>query len=241
MNTTRRRFLAASAGVAATTGFGVPGFLHSALAQSAPPKRFMLLFMPNSTLRDQWLSTGGRDAEAGTGDASQFTLNRLAAPLEPVRQYMTILHGVDMDSVNGDQHSSGQMRVTTGADVLMPNINGGPGNLPTAPSIDTIAAFESTVLNASATRFQQLVMSADTRGPSLHHRCITSDMMNQFIAPDNAPITVYSRIFAGVTPGGGMDQAAIMRLRARKQSVLDFLTADLNRLNARIPAAQRVK
>jgi hypothetical protein len=240
-STTRRKFLAAGAGVAAASGLGMPGFVTSALAQTAPPKRLMLLFMPNSNLRDLWLSTGGRDAEAGTGDATQFTLNRLAAPLEPIRQYMTILHGVNMDAVNGDQHSSGQIRVTTGADVLQPNINGGPGNLPTAPSLDTIAAMESPVINAKATRFLQLVMNADTRSPSLHHQCITSDMMNNFIAPDNVPMTVYSRIFAGVTPGGMVDQTALLKLRARKKSVIDFLTADLNRLNARVPAAQRIK
>jgi len=243
-STSRRKFLAAS-GVGAAASLGMPGFIKSSLAQSAatPPKRFMLIFMPNANLRDQWVSTGGRDVDAGTGTATTFTLNKLAMPFDPIKQYTTFIHGISMASMKGDLHSSAQIRVTTGADVRMPMAGGGGNNLPGGPSLDTLAANEGTVINGAATKFRQVVVNADTRSPSLHHQCITSAMNNDFIAPDNLPITVYNRLFADVTVGGtdAERQAALLKMKARKKSVLDFITADLGKLNARIPVAQRPK
>jgi hypothetical protein len=107
-----------------------------------------------------------------------------------------------------------------------------------------VIATESPLVAASTRPFKQLVMTADSRGPSLHHRCISSDMTNEFIPPDNAPMTVYTRLFANVMVGGGTpmeQQLAMQKLRARKQSVLDYLKADIARLNGRIPALQKPK
>src|SRR5688500_16662571 len=108
----RRKFLAL-AGSAGLGALGLPQFLRSSLAQTADgaPKRFMLFFMPNCSLRDRWVSTGGRSVDQGSGDAATFTLNTLAAPLEPIRPYMTMIHGINMDDMQGDLHSSAQIRV----------------------------------------------------------------------------------------------------------------------------------
>jgi hypothetical protein len=235
--------LAAGAGAAAASGF-VPGFLESAFAQTtAAPKRFVMIYMPNSNLRDSWLSTGGRNVTTATGDATQFTLNKHTMPLQPIQANMTLIHGINMDNMVGDLHSSAQIRVTTGADVVMPSAGPGGGNLPGGPSLDTVIAEESPIVAASTRPFKQLVVSADARGLSLHHRCITSDMMNQFVPPDNSPMTVYTRLFANVSVGGTAmeQQAALQKLRARKQSVLDFLKADISRMSSRVPALQRQK
>jgi hypothetical protein len=148
-----------------------------------------------------------------------------------------------MDNMQGDLHSSAQIRVTTGADVRMPSAGAGGGNLPGGPSLDTVIATESPLVEASKRPVKQLVLSADTRGPSLHHRCISSDMTNEFIPPDNSPMTVYTRLFSNVMVGGTPmeQQIAMQKLRARKQSVLDYLKADIARLNVRIPALQKPK
>ena len=242
---TRRRLMVTTGCLGAGTALlGTPAFLRSSLAQPAgAPKRFMTLFLPNSVIRARWVSQGGRDVDAGTGDATQFTRGALAEPLAPVQPQMTLIHGTYMREVQGDQHSSAQIRVTTGADVDMPNEGGGGGNLPTAPSIDTLAAEESPLIRAADVPFKQLVMSADTRGPSLHHRCISSDMSNAFIAPDNEPRVVFDRLFADASTATSSEerQRALEQLKLRKRSVLDFLTSDLQRLDQRIPAAQRPK
>ncbi len=243
-STSRRRFLAGGAGFAASTRFGADGLFRSALAQGAPPPtRFIQIYVPNSNLRDLWLSTGGRSVDANTGVATTFTLNKHTAPLEPVRQYMTLIHGTNLDSVLGDQHSSAQIRCTTGADVRMPHAGAGGGNLPAGPSLDTLIAEESTLVNAAATKLKRIVAIADGRGISLHHSCISSDMMSEFIPPDNAPINVYTQLFSNVvTTGTTADQAAaLQKLRARRQSVLDFLQADLARIKARVSAADGLK
>jgi hypothetical protein len=243
-STSRRRFLAAGAGVAASAHFGAEGLFRSALAQAMPPpKRFIQIFVPNSNLRDLWVSTGGRNVDANTGVATTFTLNKHTTPLDPVRQHMTLIHGINLDGVQGDLHSSAQIRCTTGADVRMPHAGAGGGNFPSGPSIDTVIAEESTVVNAAATKLKRIVTIADGRGISLHHSCISSDMMSEFIPPDNAPINVYTQLFSNVvTTGTPMEQQiALQKLRARRQSVLDFLRADLGRIGARVPAVDRPK
>jgi hypothetical protein len=240
----RRKFLAL-AGSAGLGTLALPQFLRSSLAQTADaaPKRFMLFFMPNSSLRDRWVSTGGRNVDAGSGEAASFTLNTLTQPIEQIKQYTTLIHGIDMDGMQGDLHSSAQIRVTTAHDVREPNEGGGGGNLPSGPSLDTIVAAESPLIDAASAPFGPLVMSADTRGPSLHHRCITADMASEFVAPENQPINVYNQLFKDVVVGetDAEREARLGKLRAQRKSVLDYLTADLGRLNARIPAAQRPK
>src|SRR5689334_2590795 len=137
----RRRFVTAATLLGGTAALGTPAFLRRALAEAGQsPKRFLILFMPNSSIRDRWVSKGGRNVDAGSGDATQFTLNKLTQPLAPIQQYVTLIHGISMDAMKGDLHSSAQIRVTTGSDVNMPHEGGGGGNLPTAPSIDTLAA-----------------------------------------------------------------------------------------------------
>jgi hypothetical protein len=237
--------LAAGAGIAASAHFGPEGLFKNALAQTmTPPKRFIQIYCPNSNLRDQWVSTGGRNVDANTGVATTFTLNNHTMPLAPVKQYMTLIHGINLDAVQGDLHSSAQIRCTTGADVRMPHAGAGGGNLPSGPSLDTIIAEEATsVVKASATKVKRIVTIADGRGISLHHSCISSDMMSEFIPPDNAPINVYTQLFSNVvTTGTPMEQQiALQKLRARRQSVLDFIRADIGRINARVPAADRPK
>jgi hypothetical protein len=241
----RRDFLAATSVLGGATALGTPAFLRNALAQTgAAPKRFMLIYMPNSNIRARWLSTGGRDVDAASGTASQFTLNTLTQPLMPIMPHTTLIHGINTDAVKGDQHSAAQIRVTTGMDVAMPNEGGGGGNLPMGPSLDTLAAEKSPLINAAGTTFKQLVLSADSRGLSLHHLCISSDMNNAFIPPDNQPLTVFNRLFTGANVGvaGATAQeraAALEKLFLRKKSVLDFMTSDLARLQKRIPSSQR--
>jgi hypothetical protein len=225
---------------------GTPAFLRRALAQTGlAPKRFMVIFMPNSSIRDRWVSTGGRDVDAGSGTASQFTLNTLTQPLMPIMPYTTLIHGINMDGVRGDQHSGAQIRVTTGMDVVMPNEGPGGGNLPMGPSLDTLVAERSPLINATSTPFKQLVLSADSRGLSLHHLCISSDINNAFIPPENQPLTVFNRLFTGANVGmaGATAQeraAALEKLFVRKKSLLDFMASDLARLQKRIPSSQKM-
>jgi hypothetical protein len=63
------------------------------------------------------------------------------------------------------------------------------------------------------------------------------------VAPENQPINIYNQLFKDVVIGetDAEREARLAQLRARRKSVLDYLVADLNRLNARIPAAQRPK
>jgi hypothetical protein len=238
----RRRFVTAAGLLGGAAAAGPPAFLRRALAQSGvAPKRLLLFFMPNCSIRARWISQGGRNVEAGTGTASEFTMNTLTQPLADIRQHLTLIHGISMSNMRGDLHSSAQIRVTTGADVTMPSAGRGGGNLPGGPSLDTLAAEKSPVIKGTDTPFRQLVVSADSRGLSLHHQCVSSDLSNAFIPPESAPLAVFDRLFKDVNVGaGGADRAAALaQLRAKKKSVLDFMRSDLGRLERQVSSAQR--
>jgi hypothetical protein len=239
----RRRFVTSSL-LGGAAALGSPAFLRRALAQptAGGPKRLLMIFMPNCSVRARWLSQGGRNVDAGTGTATDFMLNTHTMPLTDIRQHITLIHGINMSNMKGDLHSSAQIRVTTGADVVMPNAGGGGGNLPGGPSIDTLVAEQSAVVKAAETKFKQLVLTADSRGISLHHQCVSSDLTNAFIPPQNSPQVLFDRLFKDVNVGAaaGPDRTmALAQLRAKKKSVLDFMTADLKRLEKQISAAQR--
>ncbi len=82
MRVSRRSFLS---GVGAGTAAFLGGsFERQAFGQGAVPKRLLVLYMPNCSIRANWVPKGGRVVGV-SGDATQFTLGTANATLEPVR------------------------------------------------------------------------------------------------------------------------------------------------------------
>src|SRR5262249_14783664 len=83
--TTRRNLLRAAGGAGLALPFG--GLLRSQSVRGATgtaPKRFLVLDMPNAVWRADWLPTGGRNVDAGTGDATQFQYGVQSAFFEKI-------------------------------------------------------------------------------------------------------------------------------------------------------------
>src|SRR5262245_57839330 len=98
MRVTRRSILR-GVGVGAATLFGRPLVRHAYAQAGGPPPRLLMICMPNCSIKNQWAPTGGRDAVAKTGVATDFKWGFCNQPLEPVRKYITLIDGLDHKKV----------------------------------------------------------------------------------------------------------------------------------------------
>jgi hypothetical protein len=248
----RRSFLSGiSAGTAAL--FARP-LLRECHAAGDNPKRLVILYMPNCNIRANWLPSGGRSPETGTGDAKTFTLKSGNDTLTPVRDQTVILTGIDLKSIGGDPHGSGIIRYVTGGTIRAGEKARDPGagtlgngNLPLLPSIDQLLIQKSPALKA--TPIPALHFACDTRADDgrtdIHMRVMSYDTnpMPVPVPPDIEPVKTYNRLFGNLMTGGGPppDMAATDRLLKEQKSVLDFISGDLARLERGLPSSQKDK
>jgi hypothetical protein len=78
----------------------------------APPKRFVVFFSPDGSIRENWTPTGTE---------TNFQLSRILAPLEMHKQHIVILDGVDNVCAHaglGDDHMRGMGSMLTGIELL---------------------------------------------------------------------------------------------------------------------------
>src|SRR5258705_11622772 len=103
--TTRRNLLRAAGGAGLALPFsGLLGSRSSHAATGTAPTRLLVVDMPNAVWRSDWLPTGGRMVDAGTGDATQFQFGPQSAFFEKIRQHITFIEGVPVARPGGDPH-----------------------------------------------------------------------------------------------------------------------------------------
>ena len=97
----------------------LPGRSHAA---SSIPMRFVVFYSPGGTLLDQWRPTGTE---------TSFTLSSMMAPLNPYKDCLILVDGLDMSvAINkgvGHPHSRGMAAVLTGTQLLPGTFETGSG------------------------------------------------------------------------------------------------------------------
>ncbi|MEO1173832.1 MAG: DUF1552 domain-containing protein, partial [Myxococcota bacterium] len=123
----RRRFLRGLGGATVALP-ALSMFQQSAWAQSSSiPKRLIIMFSPNGTLREEWV---------GNANENNFTLGPILQPLADFRNDLLILRGLDSDVAHsdgpGDGHQTGMGCMLTGVKLLPGSVKGGCGSCPPA-------------------------------------------------------------------------------------------------------------
>lgn len=238
----RRSFLRGAGGIA----IGLP-FLEAMLgrrshaAEDGPPPRFIVVFSANGTIEERWTPVGSEqdfllDDPADPG--------RILSPLEPFKDRLMVLGGLDMLSRNhgpgGNGHDMGMGHMLTGTDLVVgPSGVGEFSHLPDGsaggPSIDqTIAdtigqdtAFRSIEFGVRSTLDlqRQITSRMCYRGPF------------EVLPPENDPRAAFDSFFVQL----GADPAEIAKIRARRHSVLDRVQDDFAKLDAKLGQADRQK
>jgi hypothetical protein len=179
--------------------------------------------------------------EQGTGEATQFEYGPQSAFFEKIRQFTTFIEGVPVLRPGGDPHVAGQIHFMTGGVIPADG-----AEMSKYPSIDQILAKQSPLF-AGALATPSVTWCGHTQGDGAraHIHIISFDdaAVPQPIFPQNSPTLAYSNLFAGFMPGQTSDAQARELAIALKQnrSVLDYTRGSVERLMARVSAAEKVR
>ncbi|MDX2021472.1 MAG: DUF1552 domain-containing protein [Deltaproteobacteria bacterium] len=213
----RRKLLAAlaSAGAASRLAPFVPASVRAA----EPPKRLLVVFSPMGYLENSFWPKG---------TATDFTLGETMTALNPYKSKLLYLDGLMLYGAqwffpdDDNEHGSGQAMVFTGSK---------KANFSTGPSVDQAVA--DHVYGQTPTKFRHLALGVNAPSPSGHSSCFYSKAQTPVNA-QNDPSAAFDMVFKGFSPGGApvLDTTAIERARKQKQSVIDLVKGDMDRICA---------
>ena len=192
------------------------------------PTRLLLVHKPNGTVPASY------DCAGGTTD---FTLSPILEPFADVRQHMVIVDGLDIlkkPNTPGEDHGNAMVTFTTGGITFRVDASAYP--FAERASIDQLLGREPAVVGDAPVHSMQL--AADTRSTAPFTRTLSYAGPAQPVPSVQYPQAAFARLFGSLAmPGITPEQLA--ELRERKQSVLDFASADLARLERRLVGRER--
>ena len=212
---TRRHAMTAMGGAAILAPFWKP---LRAGAQGAMPKRIITIFVPNGVVDDEFFPSGGE---------RDFQLKRGLAPLEPFRNKIMVVRGVDLKVQGpGDAHKRGTGGLFTGR----PLRSNTPSGYPRGISVDQRVADEI----GGATRFPSIQAAVAMYTDSQTNTRMSYREGGVPLAPEKDPRRLFNRLFDGFVPAGNTpDPRQEFRARLRR-SILDRSTAELQELRRRL-------
>ena len=242
---TRRAFLRGLGGVAVALpilGHGLGRDLLAAEAGGATtaggfPKRFIYFYHPNGTMQDVFWPTPG----AGERD---FGLSPILAPLEPFRQKLLVMKGLEMtsgasDAGPGGPHQRGMGTLLTGRPLQQGEFVGGDGSLAgwgSGISIDQ--AIANHIGGTTRRKSLQLGVRADTSSPTADVRTrISYAGAAQPLPPQNDPLAVFDYLFSDFDT----DPSALNETRLKRKSVLDAVGDQFELVHRRAGHADRMR
>jgi hypothetical protein len=230
----RRRLLGALPTAAAGLALGAP-FAAYTQAVTAPPKRLLIIHKPCGTVPASY-------DPVGTGPG--FTFSRILKPFEPLKSKLVVPTGLKImkkADTPGQDHGNGMVTFMTGGITITdPAFS---AVIAERASIDQIFAGNAGLVGNSP--FASIQLAADTRSDrdEVFTRVVSYQGKAAPLPPEQRPAAAFARLFAELLPGGSQSSTveALARARARKKSVLDFVTSGLNRLSAQVNSDQKPK
>src|SRR5687768_1280977 len=175
------------------------GSRANAQVAANPAKRFLAVYTPGGTVID---NNAGVNKFRPTGTETAPILSPILAPLEPIKQKLLVLTGLDMASKSGEQHQAGIIAWLTGTAQLSAPPNGGlPGtnSYASGPSIDQRIA---TLISKGKKQFSSLEMAVRWGTGKAHGllspiSCANFDdsQMASPIAPRIDPVKIFQDLF----------------------------------------------
>jgi hypothetical protein len=197
---------------------------------AAVPKRFVVFFSPDGSIRENWTPTGTE---------TNFQLSRILAPLEPYKQNLVVLDGVDnvcARSGLGDDHMRGMGAMLTGIELLPGTTQGGagdPAGLAGGISVDQKIANEI----GKSTKFKSVELGVLSGSGGDVWSYTSYSAANVPLPPDNNPASVFKRVFSEL----GTDTPAIQKLRAERKTVLDAAMDGYAKLAPKLGASDKAR
>ena len=223
MNQIDRRQFVRNLGVSTATLPFLVGLTSLGLAKTAPRRqRLVVMFSPNGTIpKNFWPDTTGSD----------FELKEIMKPLEPFRDRMLVLNGVNNKlQGDGDRHMRGMSCLLTGIELFPGNIQGGsdtPAGWAKGISIDQEIKNFFQGNDTTRTRFGSLEFGVGVSDRADPWTRMSYAGPNQPVAPTDDPYHMYQRLYGQ------------LRDRDSLLSVLDVVRDDLKRVSRSISAEDK--
>ena len=193
---------------------------HAAAADTAPPTRFVVVHVPEG----MW-SGAQRPSSSGT------TLGPLLQPLDPYRDKLTVLNGLNMKSRDhgpgGDGHHRGVPHMITGTEML------DEGNAGGASVDQKIAAAIGGSSTFKSLQFAVRIIYGDTNSRPLW------SAPGRVVPAAQDPWEVYNRVFAGVMPKAAPSPTPTATKLDLRRSALDYVLADTKALSNKLSVSDR--
>lgn len=183
----------------------------------ALPVRFGLFYWGNGVIPERWVPSA---------EGSDWPLSEQLAPLEAVKEDITVVSGLSVNVPNSIAHASGAAGILTAAPLLQE----GDRNTFQAPSLDQVIANEI----GGDTRFRSIEVAVDGGGS------ISFTGPDSPNPPETSPMALFERLF-GVgfrLPG---DESEVDPSLGLRRSVLDAVLEDAAELRGRLGSRDQVR
>lgn len=193
------------------------------------PKRIIIMFSANGTIRENWSPTGG---------VTDFALSPILAPLEPHKGDIVVLDGVDMTSAYngpGDGHQKGMGHLLTGTELLAGDLfegGGDSGKVGWGGGISVDQEIANHI--GGATKFKSLEFGVQVQANTVWSRMSYAGP-DQPLPPMDDPRQALDRIFSDLD----VDTAGREQQLAKRQAVLDSVLGDYNTIKGKLGTEDR--
>lgn len=207
----------------------------AANGQPGPPTRAAFIYVPNGAQQDHWFPTG-------TG--KEFQLSSTMKSLEPVKDQIQVIKGLDhQHAESGPDGAGDHARANATFLTGMRARKTSSSNIHVGQSIDQLIA-QSV---GQQTKFSSLELTCD--GIRKSGRCDSGySCAYQYniswrtpvtpMTPEPNPRNVFERLFGNQDPQGNRD---LDRRRSEQKSILDFVLEDASQLRKQLSASDHRK
>jgi Protein of unknown function (DUF1552) len=218
----------------------LPAFTALTKAAAKPPVRFGVVYVPNGIIMNQWTPET---------DGAGFEFTPTLKPLEPFRDRLVLISGLDNTGFsnrklsNGGPHQRAPAAYLTG---IEPRPTTGTSGIEVSISMDQLAAQQLRPPTALPTL--ELSLESDELLGGLGvcgitHSCTYQGTLSWLNAttpmpPETNPRVVFERLFGDV---GTTDPAQRRARMQRDQSILDFVLNEVGHLQRRLGPDDRAK
>lgn len=205
------------------------------LTASGAPLRAAFLSFPNGAIPSAWWPEGA---------GNNFKLSPTLQPLEPYKDLVQILGGLDHKCANAEADGAGDHARGSGVFLTGVRLKKSPTDVHAGISIDQLMAREVGPL----TRFPSLELSCDSTRKSTvcdsNYSCayqynISWSSPTTPMPPESNPRLLFERLFGAGAPGERL--ANVQRRQEEQRSILDFVMDDARRLQKRASGHDRDK
>ncbi len=206
-----------------------------ATTATGAPLRTAFIFFPNGAIPSAWWPEG---------QGTDFKLSRTLQPLEPVKQYVQILGGLNHKTAEPGPDGAGDHARGNGTFLTGVRLNKSATNVRAGISIDQVLAREIGYL----TRFPSLELSCDPERRTVAcdsgYSCayqynISWKSATTPMPPEANPRLVFERLFGAGAPGER--QANLQRRQQEERSILDFVLEDARSMQRRLDSQDKRK